>query len=114
MASSPRTTALPRTPPASRVDDEIRIDGPLTIPFVESWRTRLSAALDRSSAPTINLAAAAEFDAFGLQLLWSARCTAKAQGKSFRLSGAGEAFAGACQSAGFDPVCFDRNPTEPS
>jgi anti-anti-sigma regulatory factor len=111
------SAAQPTSPachPPESAAGEIRIDGPLTVAFVESWRAHLSAALGRSPALTVDLAAVSACDVFGLQLLWAARRSAESRAGSFALINPGDAFADACKSAGLDPAGFELNPTEHS
>lgn len=90
-----------------------KIEGPLTVQTAETWRQRLAAHLGSAAGLTIDVEAVAEWDAFGLQLLWSARRSAIAAGRPFVLRRAGEAFARACAQTGFAPAAFASSPDSP-
>jgi len=87
--------------------NDFSINGALTVQTAEAWRVRLVArqAIVRDLA--IDLQAVTEYDVFGLQLLWSARCSAAAHGGSLHLRQAGDVFAAACAAAGFAPAAFE-------
>jgi anti-anti-sigma regulatory factor len=74
--------------------------GPLTIATVRTWQEQFARSLEAPSGLSLDLGPVTDIDAFGLQLLWSARRAAEARGKAFRLTGAPPAFAHACERAG--------------
>lgn len=77
-----------------------RIEGALVIGVVEACRERMVAHCAQTPDVTIDLQAATDFDAFGLQLLCSARASAHAAGRAFGLINQPRSFSSACATAG--------------
>lgn len=103
MSPALPTSVAASTPP---LGETVTVDGPLTVAVVEAWRVRFAAAFARSPGLTVDVTAANEIDVFGVQLLWSARCSAREQGRFFSVIDSGGALRRACVSAGLDPTAF--------
>lgn len=97
------TPTLPVSVPPAPV---FRIEGALVVSNVETCRARMATWFATTGDTTIDLAAATQFDLFGLQLLWAARRSAAAAGNSFQLLNAPDAFTRACALAGIAPAAF--------
>lgn len=98
--------------PSPVTEAAFRIEGALVIDAVESCRERMLAHFARTSGVTIDLQAASDFDAFGLQLLCSARHSAHASGQPFALLHPPEAFSRACAAAGLTADTFSPLPAK--
>jgi len=90
----------------SAPENTVHVDGALTVGSAEGWRHQIVDTLGRSSAVAVDLAATAEIDVFGLQLLYAARQSAAGQAKSFRVLNAGPVVHRACAAAGIDAAAI--------
>ncbi len=90
-----------------------KIEEPLTVQTVEEWKRRLVAHASAAPELSIDLQAVPECDAFGLQLLWAARCAALAAGRRFSILRANDIFTRACLQAGFSREAFATEPVSP-
>lgn len=97
--------------PSRSPESVVGVDGALTVGSAESWRVRIVEALAQSASVAVDLAATTEIDVFGLQLLYAARCSADAQGKTFRAFNAGPVVESACAAAGIDPTAVGLLPS---
>ncbi len=89
----------------------LKIDGPMTVNETASIRDELIECLVTYNGLILDLDAVSECDTAGIQLLCSARLTAKETGKSFSVTSASMSSMNTLVRAGFDPdaILMARN-----
>ncbi len=102
-------SSLPLSPATAPA---FRVEGALVVSAVEACRERMVAHFAQTPSVTIDLRAATDFDAFGLQLLCSARHSAHAAGRPFALLNPTDAFSRACTAAGLPADAFSPLPSQ--
>ncbi len=81
----------------------IRVKGALTIYEVAELRDLLLEGLDQTQGLRLNLADVTECDTAGIQLLYSARMTAKDRGKRFEFTERSRSVQETAEVIGIDP-----------